>query len=291
MRQHQVRVAVVGVGNCAASLVQGVHYYRGRRPGDPRARADARRLRRLPRPRHHVRRRVRRRRQEGRPRPGRGHRRQREQHHQDRRRAAAGRAGAARPHPRRAGPLLPRDDHRVGRASRSTSPRCCATAAADVLVSLPAGGQRGGRPLLRPGRDRRRGRVRQRAAGVHRLRPGVGGEVPRRRRADRRRRHQEPGRRDDHAPGAGPAVRGPRRAARPHDAAQRGREHGLPEHEGARAAGVEEGLEDPGGHLAGRPRPRPGQRAHRAVGLRRRGSTTASGPTCGWRAGRSATSR
>ena len=24
---HEVRVAVVGVGNCAASLVQGVHYY------------------------------------------------------------------------------------------------------------------------------------------------------------------------------------------------------------------------------------------------------------------------
>ena len=24
----EVRVAVVGVGNCAASLVQGVHYYR-----------------------------------------------------------------------------------------------------------------------------------------------------------------------------------------------------------------------------------------------------------------------
>src|SRR4029078_2864552 len=32
---HQVRVAVVGVGNCAASLVQGVQYYRD---ADPAAR-------------------------------------------------------------------------------------------------------------------------------------------------------------------------------------------------------------------------------------------------------------
>src|ERR671920_2002985 len=30
---NQVRVAVVGVGNCAASLVQGVHYYRDADPG------------------------------------------------------------------------------------------------------------------------------------------------------------------------------------------------------------------------------------------------------------------
>ena len=39
----------------------------------------------------------------------------------------------------------------------------------------------------------------------------VGGEVHRRGRADRRRRHQVPGRRHDHAPRAGQAVRGPRR--------------------------------------------------------------------------------
>ena len=51
---------------------------------------------------------------------------------------------------------------------------------------LPAGGLRRGRQVLRPVRDRRRRGVRQRAAGVHRLRPGVGQEVRRRRRADRR---------------------------------------------------------------------------------------------------------
>ena len=32
--KKKVRVAIVGVGNCASSLVQGVHYYRRARPGD-----------------------------------------------------------------------------------------------------------------------------------------------------------------------------------------------------------------------------------------------------------------
>lgn len=31
---NKVRVAVIGVGNCASSLVQGVHYYREAKPGD-----------------------------------------------------------------------------------------------------------------------------------------------------------------------------------------------------------------------------------------------------------------
>ena len=100
----------------------------------------------------------------------------------------------------------------------------------DVLVSYLPVGSGAGRQVLRPVRDRRRCGVRQRAAGVHRVRPGVGQEVHRRRRADRRRRHQEPGRCDDHPPRDGQAVRGPRRAARPHHAAQRRRQHGLPQH-------------------------------------------------------------
>jgi myo-inositol-1-phosphate synthase len=33
-RGKKVRVAVIGVGNCASSLVQGVHYYRDAKPGD-----------------------------------------------------------------------------------------------------------------------------------------------------------------------------------------------------------------------------------------------------------------
>ncbi len=31
---HKIRVAIIGVGNCASSLVQGVHYYRNAKPGD-----------------------------------------------------------------------------------------------------------------------------------------------------------------------------------------------------------------------------------------------------------------
>src|SRR5207237_7400851 len=30
----RIRVAIIGVGNCASSLVQGVHYYRTAKPGD-----------------------------------------------------------------------------------------------------------------------------------------------------------------------------------------------------------------------------------------------------------------
>jgi len=33
-RRRPIRVAIVGVGNCASSLVQGVHYYRNARPGE-----------------------------------------------------------------------------------------------------------------------------------------------------------------------------------------------------------------------------------------------------------------
>ena len=32
--RKKVRVAIIGVGNCASSLVQGVHYYRDAKPGD-----------------------------------------------------------------------------------------------------------------------------------------------------------------------------------------------------------------------------------------------------------------
>ena len=114
---------------------------------------------------------------------------------------------------------------------------------------LPPGGLRGGRQVLRPVRDRRRRRLRQRPARLHRLRPRVGQEVRGRRRPDRRRRHQEPGRRHHHPPRDGEAVRGPRRRARPHLPAQRRRQHGLQEHARARAPGVQEGLQDPGRHL------------------------------------------
>ena len=34
MHDKTIRIAIIGVGNCASSLVQGIHYYRGRDPQD-----------------------------------------------------------------------------------------------------------------------------------------------------------------------------------------------------------------------------------------------------------------
>ncbi len=153
-----------------------------------------------------------------------------EQHHQDRRRAADRRRGAARPDPRRHRQVLRRDHRAVRRRSRSTWSRSLKDNKVDVMVSyLPVGSEQADE-VLRPVRHRRRRGVRQRAAGVHRLGPGVGQEVRGRRCADRRRRHQEPGRRDHHPPRDGQAVRGPRRHPGPHLPAQRRRQHGLQEH-------------------------------------------------------------
>ncbi len=64
-----VRVAIVGVGNCASALVQGVQKYPNASTDDVRPRPHARQPRRLPRPRHPVRRRLRRRGPQSRPRP------------------------------------------------------------------------------------------------------------------------------------------------------------------------------------------------------------------------------
>ena len=115
-------------------------------------------------------------------------------------------------------------------------------ARADVLVSyLPVGSERR-RQVLRAVRDRRRRRLRQRPPGLHRLRPGLGGQVHRRRPPDRRRRHQVPGRRHHHAPGDGQAVRGPRCRAAAHVPAELRRQHGLHEHAGAQAPAVQEDL-------------------------------------------------
>src|ERR1700694_5968569 len=33
-KRKRIRVAIIGVGNCASSLVQGVHYYRNAKAGD-----------------------------------------------------------------------------------------------------------------------------------------------------------------------------------------------------------------------------------------------------------------
>ena len=232
-----VRVAIVGVGNCASSLVQGVEYYRNADPNDRVPGLMHVKFGDYHVSRRGVRRRLRRRRQEGRQGPRRGDRRQREQHHQALRRAADRRApsSAARPSTVWASTTA-RSVEESDEPSRSTWSQALRDAQVDVVVSyLPVGSERG-RQVLRPGRDRRRLRLRQRAAGLHRLRPGVGAEVHRRRPADRRRRHQVPGRRDHRAPRAGQAVRGPRRRAAAHVPAQLRRQHGLHEHAGAHAA-------------------------------------------------------
>ena len=75
---------------------------------------------------------------------------------------------------------------------------------------LPAGRLGGRRQVLRAVRHRRGRGLRQRAAGVHRQHPGVGGEVRGGRCAHRRRRHQVAGRCHHHPPRARQAVRGPR---------------------------------------------------------------------------------
>ena len=86
--------------------------------------------------------------------------------------------------------------------------------------------------------------------------------------ADRRRRHQVAGRRDDRAPHARPPVRRSRRQARAHLAAQRRRQHGLLQHARARAPRVQEDLQDQRRHLDRRGRDGARQRPRRPVGLR-----------------------
>ena len=82
-------------------------------------------------------------------------------------------------------------------------------------------------------------------------------------RADRRRRHQVAGRRHDHAPRPRQALRGPRRRARPHLPAELRRQHGLHEHARARAPDVEEDLQDAVGAVPARPAPAQGIDPHR----------------------------
>ena len=104
-------------------------------------------------------------------------------------------------------------------------------------------------------------------------------------------RHQEPGGGDHRAPRADAAVRGPRGAAGPHVPAEFRREHGLLQHAGAFAAGVEEDFQDVGGDEPGGPR---GCRRTTCTWGRAttcRGWTTASGATSAWRARPSGTRR
>jgi hypothetical protein len=114
---------------------------------------------------------------------------------------------------------------------------------------LPPGGLRAGDQVVRRAGARGGLRVRQLHPGVHRPRGLLERPVQEGRAADRRRRHQVAGRRHHRPPRAGPAVPRPRREDDAHVAAQRRREHGLLQHARARAAGVQEDLQDQRGDV------------------------------------------
>ena len=140
-------------------------------------------------------------------RPRQGDLRRAEQHHQVRRRPDLG-VLVQRGRRSTASASTTADASRSRRPSRSTSPRRATPRPTCWCPTCRSAPRR--RSALRPGLPRRRRRLRQRHPGVHRQRPRVGGEVHRRRRADRRRRHQEPGGRHHRAPHARPPLRGPR---------------------------------------------------------------------------------
>ena len=89
----------------------------------------------------------------------------------------------------------------------------------------------------------------------------------RRRPAHRRRRHQEPGRRDHRPSLAGAAVRRPWRRSRPDLPAQHRGQHRLPQHAGAQAAQVEEAFQDGIRPVAARRAARRRGHPHRPVRL------------------------
>ena len=131
--------------------------------------------------------------------------------------------------------------------------------------------------------------VHQRHPGVHRSRAVLAAPVRGRGPAGHRRRHQEPGRRDDHPSRADPPVRGPRRADRPHIPAQLRRQHRLPQHARARAARVEEDRKTNAVTSMSIAIDRDDIQS--ALATTCRGSRTAGGATSASRARRSGTSR
>ena len=242
----KVRVAIIGVGNCASSFVQGLHYYRNakeneRVPGIMHVNLGGYHIRdveivaaididknkvgkdlseaivtwpnntfvfaKVPEDRRHR---------------------------------------AARHDPRRAR-QVPLEDHPEGARLHRGHRQAAQGHARRRGGELPAGGLRGGHQVVRRAGARGRLRVRQLHPGVHRARAVLAGALREARAAGDRRRHQVAGRRHHHAPRAVAAVRRARRAHRPHLPAQLRRQHRLPQHARARAAGVEEDLQDLGG--------------------------------------------
>ena len=285
-----IRVAIVGVGNCAASLVQGVEYYKD---ADPAARVPG--LMHVKFGPYHVRdvefvaafdvdaKKV----GSG---PLRRDRRQREQHDQDRRRAAARRHRPARPHPRRPRQVLPRDHRPSPTTRRSTSSRRCARPASTCWSatcrsvpsrprsSTPSARSTRGSPSSTPCRSSSRA---TRSGPRSSRRPAC--------RSSATTSSRQVGATITHRVLA-KLFEDRGVIARPHVPAQRRRQHGLHEHARARAPGVQEDLQDAVGHLAARARSRPAT-CTSARPTTWRGSTTASGRTSASRAAPSATCR
>ena len=252
-----------------SSFVQGVQHYRDADAGRGRPRPHARRPRRLPRPRHRVHGRVRHRRRQGRQGPLRG----------DLRRARTTRSSSPTTSPNLGVPVQRGMTHdglgKYLKEKITKAPGETADIVADPQGDqdrrrrlLPAGRLRAGDEVVRRADPRGRLRLRELHPGVHRPRGLLEQPLQEGRPADRRRRHQVPGRRDDRAPHARPPVPRARREDAAHVAAQRRRQHGLLQHARARAPGVQEDLQDERRHVDHGPRAARRRRLHRPVGLR-----------------------
>ena len=158
-------------------LRAGRRVLQGRRPQRGGPRPDARRPRRLPRPRHRVHRRLRHRRRQGRQGPVRGHLVGPEQHDQVRRRAEARRAGPPRHDPRRARQVPQGEDHQGAGRDRRHRPDPQGHEDRRRRL-LPAGRLRAGHQVVRRAGARGRLRLRELHPGLHRQRGLLGQALP-----------------------------------------------------------------------------------------------------------------
>ena len=157
---------------------------------------------------------------------------------------------------------------------------------------LPAGRQRGGHQVVRRAGHRGRRRLRQRHPRLHRPRARLAAPIRRGRPADHRRRHQEPGRRHHHPPRADPPVR--RTAASGSTAPTSSTSAATPTSSTCSSASASSP------RRSARPTPSPrmldyeldrGRRPRRPVATTCRGWRTASSATSAWRARPSVTCR
>ena len=274
--EDKVRVAIVGVGNCASSFIQGVEYYKDANPSD-----FVPGLMHVDLGGYHVRDieftaafdidadKV----GQG---PLRGDLARSEQHDEVQRRAEPRRPGASRHDARRSRQVPEGEDPEGARRDRRHREHPARDEDRRARL-LSARGLRAGDQVVRRAGARRRLRVRELHPRLHRARGLLAEALQEGRPADHRRRHQVAGRRDDRAPDARAAVRRARRAHAAHQPAERRRQHGLLQHARARAAGVQEDLQDQRRHVDPRPRAARRRRLHRPVGLR----AVADGPQVG----------